>query len=67
MKPFSLVIWSLWGAVVLRVLLTPFWGLTAGKGAILLLVAAPAVGLISSIGVVFRHVSREQGTQSARP
>ena len=64
MKPFSLVLWSLWAAVLLRVLLTPFWGLTPGQGAILLMVAAPSIGLLSWVGSVFRHAPRSS-TQPA--
>ena len=50
--------WSLWVAVLLRVLLTPYWGLTPGQGAILLLVAAPGIALLSWLGSIFRQAPR---------
>jgi len=58
MKAFSVVIWCLWSAVVLRVLVTPFWGLTPGQGAILLLVAGPSIGVLWWIGSIFQHAPR---------
>jgi hypothetical protein len=66
MKPFSFVIWCLWAAVLVRVLVTPFWTLTPGQGAILLLVAAPAIGVLSWIGSLLRHASRNGPLSSAR-
>ena len=59
MKMFSFLIWFLWGAIVARVLLAPYWGLTLAQGLVLLLVAAPAVGMLAWIGSLFRHAGRD--------
>ena len=55
MKLFSFVIWLAWAAIVARVLLAPFWGMSVNQGMLLLLVAAPAVGVLSGIGWLFRN------------
>jgi len=60
MKLFSFVIWLLWAAIVARVLLAPWWGLTLGQGMVLLLVAAPAVGVLLWLGALFRRIGRSE-------
>jgi len=60
MKLFSFVIWLLWAAIVARILLAPYWGLTVGQGMVLLLVAAPALGVLAWIGSLFRHAGRNE-------
>jgi hypothetical protein len=58
MRLFSFGIWLLWAAIVARVLLAPWWGMTLGQGMVLLLVAAPAVGVLLWIAALFRRVGR---------
>jgi len=60
MKLFSFVIWLLWAAIVARVLLAPWWGLTLGQGMVLLLVAAPAVGVLLWLAALFRRIGRSE-------
>ncbi|HTS80803.1 MAG TPA: hypothetical protein VMH40_09415 [Myxococcaceae bacterium] len=55
MKLFSFVVWLAWGAILARVLLAPFWGMSVNQGMFLLLVGAPAVGVLSGLGWLFRH------------
>jgi len=38
----------------LRVLLAPYWGLPVNQGMFLLLIAAPAVGLLGGLNWLFR-------------
>jgi hypothetical protein len=46
MKALSLIIWVSWGAIIARVLLAPTMGLTLNQALVLLLIAAPAVGIL---------------------
>ena len=55
MKLFSFLLWLAWAAIGLRVLLAPYWTLTVNQGMFLLLIAAPAVGLLGCLSWVFRH------------
>ena len=52
MKLFSFLLWL---AIGLRVLLAPYWTLTVNQGMFLLLIAAPAVGLLGGLNWLFRH------------
>jgi len=54
MKVLSFIIWAAWGAIVGRVLLAPAFGLTLSQSLLLLLVAAPAVGLLFFIRWLLR-------------
>ena len=60
MKLFSFVIGLLWAAIVARVLLAPWWGLTLAQGMVLLLVAAPAVGVLLWLAALFRRIGRSE-------
>lgn len=55
MKLFSFVLWLAWAVICLRVLLAPYWALSVNQGMFLLLVAAPAVGLLGWLNWLFRH------------
>jgi len=55
MKVFSFLLWLAWAMIGLRVLLAPCWGLTVNQGMFLLLIAAPAVGLLGGLNWLFRH------------
>lgn len=55
MKAFSFLLWLAWAAIGARILLIPYWALTVNQGMFLLLVAAPAVGLLGGLNWLFRH------------
>ena len=61
MKPFSIVIWLAWSGIGARVLLAPAYRLTLGESLILLLVCAPAVGILCWLRWAFRAPA-PQGT-----
>jgi hypothetical protein len=54
MKLLSLVVWVCWAAIGGRVLLAPAFRLTLPDALVLLLICAPAVGLLSCMRWVFR-------------
>jgi len=54
MKALSLVIWLCWAGIGGRVLLAPALRLTLSEGLFLLLVCAPAVGLLACLRSVLR-------------
>lgn len=55
MKVFSFLLWLAWAFIGLRVLLIPYWTLSVTQGMFLLLVAAPAVGLLGGLNWLFLH------------
>ena len=55
MKLFSVLLWLAWAAIGVRVLLAPFWPLIVNEGMLLLLVAAPGVGILGGINWMIRH------------
>jgi len=55
MKVFSFLLWLAWAAIGLRVLLIPYWALTVSQGEFLLLIAAPAVGILAAVNWLFLH------------
>jgi hypothetical protein len=55
MKVFSFLLWLAWTAIGVRVLLAPYAPLTVNQGMFLLLIAAPAVGLLGALHWLFRH------------
>jgi hypothetical protein len=55
MKLFSFLLWLAWAAIGLRVLLFPYWALTVNQGMFLLLIAAPAVGILAGVNWLFLH------------
>ncbi|HXX31631.1 MAG TPA: hypothetical protein VEJ89_13090 [Myxococcaceae bacterium] len=57
MKVLSFVIWLSWGAIITRVLLAPTVGLTLNQALVLLLLAAPAVGVLCWLRWIFRPPS----------
>ena len=59
MKLFSFVIWAAWGAIILRVLLAPCWVITVNEGMFLLLVGAPALGVLFWIRWLFARTPSE--------
>lgn len=46
MKVFALVVWMAWAAIVVRVLLVPYWAVSVGEAMFLLLVVAPAIAIL---------------------
>ena len=46
MKLFSLVVWMAWAAIVVRILLAPYWAVSVGEAMFLLLVVAPAIAVL---------------------
>lgn len=55
MKLFSFLLWLAWAAIGVRVLLVPFWALTVNEGMLLLLVAAPMIGVFGGVNWLLRH------------
>ena len=55
MKAFSFLLWLAWAAIGVRILLIPYWALTVNQGMLLLLVAAPMVGILGGLNWLFRH------------
>jgi len=55
MKVFSLLLWLAWAAIGVRVLLVPYWALTVNQGMFLLLIVAPAVGILAGLNRLFLH------------
>jgi hypothetical protein len=55
MKAFSVLLWLAWAAIGIRILLMPFWGLTVNQGMLLLLVAAPMIGVLGCLNRLFRQ------------
>jgi hypothetical protein len=55
MKAFSFLLWLAWAAIGVRILLMPYWALTVNQGMLLLLVAAPMVGVLGGLNWLFRH------------
>lgn len=67
MKALSLIIWLSWAAIITRVLLAPTIGLSLNQALALLLVAAPAVGILCWLRWLFRTTgsSAPRETRSA--
>jgi hypothetical protein len=59
MKVFSFVLWLAWMAIGVRVLLVPY--LTVRDGMLLLLVAAPAMGLLGGIRWLLKDTTASSG------
>jgi len=64
MKALSLVIWVSWGAIIARVLLAPTMGLTLNQALVLLLVAAPAVGVLCWLRWLFGNAVGREARES---
>ncbi len=64
MKVLFSVVWVCWAAIIGRILLAPAFGLTLSEGLFLMLVCAPAVGLLSCLRWVF---FASKGADEAEP
>jgi len=67
MKALSLVIWLCWAGIGGRVLLAPALRLTLSEGLFLLLVCAPAVGLLACLRWVLRAPAAKEGNNALPP
>jgi hypothetical protein len=68
MKLLSLVIWSCWAGIAGRILLAPAVRLGLSEGLFLLLVCAPAVGLLACLRWAFRApAAKEPAAPSPLP
>jgi hypothetical protein len=54
MKVLSIVIWLAWGALLGRVLLAPFVGLTLGQSLLMFLIGGAGIALLFWLRWVFR-------------
>jgi len=54
MKVFSIAIWLVWGAMVGRVLIAPFVGLTLGQSLDMLLIGSAGIALLFWLRRIFR-------------
>jgi hypothetical protein len=53
-KVLSIVIWLVWGAMLGRVLLAPFVGLTLGQSLLMLLIGGAGIALLFWFRWIFR-------------